>query len=138
MKFPQKGTKGRTLIEYLATVDPMEIGEVMTALSDQLDRSATRTAVSEMYARGLVNNLTVQGSDEPRRSVVTDVIAISQIAIYALDDEDEATIAAKAALLVPPRVVNYLNTPPLDKSRFLKTTGTRPDSDWSQFPSRQL
>lgn len=138
MKFPAKGTKGRTLIEYLATVDPMQIGDVMTALSDQLERAATRTAVSEMYARGLVNNLTVQGSDESRRSVVTDIIAISQIAIYALGDEDEVTIAAKAASLVPPRVVNVMTGPVLNPSRYLPTKGTRPDSDWSQFPSRQL
>ena len=138
MSLPAKGTRGRVLIEYLASCEPQQIDEVMTALSESLTRASVRAAVKDMYARGLVNNLTIQEHGDSRRSLITDTVALSQSARYELDDEDEEKVAAKAASLVPPRVVNVMTGPQLHPSKFLNPKGTREGSDWSQFPSRQL
>ena len=139
MSLPSKGTRGRVLLDYLATVESQDIGGVIAALSESLTKNSIRNAIAEMYLRGHVDNLSIEQEGEPRRSAITDEVALTQATRYELEDaEDEVAIKANAAALVPPRQVNVLNTPPLNPSRFLKTTGTRPDSDWSQFKSRQL
>jgi hypothetical protein len=139
MSIPAKGTRGRALLDYLATIESQDIAGVMEGLVTSLTEKTIRNTIGEMYLRGHVDNLTIEQEGDSRRSAVTDIIALTQSTRYELEDaEDEIVVAAKAANIVPPRDVNYLNTPPLDKSRYIKTTGTRDGSDWSQFPSCQL
>jgi len=133
MSLPSKGTRGRVLLEHLSTVESSDIAAVMAALADNLTQHSIRNAIGEMYVRGHVDNLTIEQEGDHRKSKVTDTIALTISTRYELEDaEDEIAIAAKVTALVPPRDVNYLNTPPLDKSRFINTKSSREGSDWSR------
>lgn len=133
MSLPTKGTRGRALLDYLATVESQDIAGVMESLVTSLTAKTIRNTIGEMYLRGHVDNLTIEQEGDSRRSVVTDIIALTPSTRYELEDaEDEIAAVSKSANIVPPRDVNYLNTPPLDKSRYLNPHGTREGSDWSR------
>lgn len=136
MKLPSQGTRGRVIVEYLAQREQAQIETIVTDLTDKLSRSAARAAVAEIYDRGIVDNLSTCDLSDVRRTKFSDVIALSEAARDALEDEELIEIAANRTLtIVPPRVVNVLQSPELSPSRYLNAKGTRPDSDWSAFPS---
>ncbi|ABR91438.1 Hypothetical protein mma_2216 [Janthinobacterium sp. Marseille] len=139
MKLPAQGTRGRVVVEYLAQRDHAQIEAIVSDLAEQLPRKAIRAAVAEMYDRGVVVNLSTQELSEERRTKFSDVVALSEAARDDLEDEEMSVSASKrAASIVPPRVVNVLQSPELSPSLYLNTKGTREGSDWSQFKSRQL
>lgn len=135
MKLPIPGSRGRVIIDFLATKPPMTIADVRTALVTELTRKVTGHVLTDLNERGFIHNM--YGSGHAKQD---DQITLSRLCRELLEDEEDDESEKKQARgqITPPRQVNVLTSPPLSKSLYINTKGTRPDSDWSQFKSRQI
>ena len=120
MKLPAQGTYERMVLNYLFTIQPRG--------------SRSLKQIKENFGV----NISTASLERVIESEQMDGRVICSRAGFALSAEARKAYYAEKTVMPTPSTRNVLTSPPLDKSRYLKTTGTRPDSDWSQIPSRQL
>ena len=121
MKLPTQGTYERMVLDYLFTVVPRG--------------SRSMKQIKENFGTAIPTS-TLERVIESGRADRT-IVAFSK-AGFALSSEARKLFYAEQAATPTPSVRNVLTGPALHPSKFLKTTGTRDGSDWSQFKSRQL
>ena len=120
MKLPAQGTYERMVLDYLLTVAPRS-NRSMKQIKENFGKNISAASLSRVIESEQMDGRVIRCGYG---------YALSAIARKAYCVEKEVTTT--------PSSRNVLTGPALHPSRYIKTTGTRPDSDWSQIPSRQL
>lgn len=120
MNLPKQGTYERMVLDGLFTYHPRSsrsIKQIKEKLGANISTASLERVIESEQIDGRIINS--RGG-------------------FALSSEARKAYYAEKSVMPTPSVRNVLTGPSLHPSRYLPTKGTRPDSDWSQFPSRQL
>lgn len=120
MKLPTQGTYERMVLDYLFTVAPRS-NRSMKQIKENFGSDISAASLNRVLESEQMN-----------------FRVISSGGGFALSAEARKTFHAEKTVTTTPSSRNVLTGPALHPSRYIKTTGTRDGSDWSQFPSRQL